>query len=308
MEVSTSGGYPAAAQLEPMQAVRALFGSVYPFSHFGYVEGAFTDGPVWASQLGVKAVFNFAHGSASTCQEIPGLVVPPPGYVAMPTSTGWTKLAETTLRPRGVAQQLVQAAELLPPLGVLGCPGRTLAVVFVGGNDFFFHGELAIGNSPQEALLCPVVQNHKQYLQTWLASIGVPQEDVVFGGLPALELGPILAKKPDLDLSWLSAQVDAVNQALERLAPRWKLAELMRAQMMDNNNSNNSNNNSKPLDAGVRCRVYEALEKMNHPDELATSSTPSISGTGQEAWFDEAHPTAKMHELMAQSFVQQFLD
>ncbi|CAE8632223.1 unnamed protein product [Polarella glacialis] len=292
LEVSTAGGYPAAAQLEPMQAIRALFSSFYPFSHFGYVEGAFTDVPVWASQLGVKAVFNFAHGSASTCQEIPGLVVPPPGYVAMPTTTGWKKLPETTVRVRGVAQQLAQAAELLAPLGVLGCPGRTLAVVFIGTNDFGFHGEHAIGKSPHEAHPCPVVQNHKQILAD-LASLGVPPEDVVFAGLPALELMPCFVKRQDLDLSWLSAQVDAVNQALEQLqAPRWKLAELMRS--------------TQTLDAlGIRCRVYEALEKMNGPDDLPTSSR---SGTGQEAWFDEVHPSAKMHELMAQSFVQQFLD
>ncbi|CAE8618575.1 unnamed protein product [Polarella glacialis] len=171
LEVSTSGGYPAAAQLEPTQAIRAIFGSVYPFSHFGYVEGAFTDGPVWASQLGVKAVFNFVHGSASTCQEIPGLVVPPPGYVAMPTSTGWTKLAETTLRPRGVAQQLVQAAELLPLLGVLGCPGRTLAVVFVGGNDSSFTASSPLATLLRRLSSALLFRITSRYLQTWLASV-----------------------------------------------------------------------------------------------------------------------------------------
>jgi len=297
MEHAEVGGFPAEAQRIPMEQLKEKFGAYYPFPQYGYVDHMATNGKTWAQALedvtpGCK-VYNFSHISASACQDVKEeqcVIGSPQGFQGL-----WTDSGLGLVRPRGVAQQLQQAMELRMS-GVLpeDIFQNSLVAVYIGTNDFLFtwgSSKSAVGHSSEDAASCALVANYRAIYNELVHHLGVPAENIVFGGLPAVELIPKTAELYPDTLCEIKSQVNAVNAELGKIAPRWHVAEWMRKHMLE-------------LEPTIICRVYAVLGNLQGPDDLPVKP-PTASGT--EKWFDEVHPSAAIHQKWAEHFSKHFL-
>ena len=270
--------------IAPLEKIREDYGSAYPFKEMGYHQGCFSDGISWPHCLGSSRVMNFAHGGATTCQG--GTTIPvPPGYVALPSVSD---CCGHEVRPRGVAQQIMQAKETLSEEDWRD--PDTWVIVGPISNDVLFHGPDAIGHKPEDACDSPYVSNYRQIISD-LKHLGVPKDRIIVTGVGPLELLPGMA---GFDLDWLRSQVDAVNEIIEGLLPgqRWTADHLIRG--LGDEDA-----------AKVRFYVYEALSRMK-PEDLGKLELPTRAEGEVALWFDEFHPDALLHRKMAAHFVEQF--
>lgn len=280
-----SGQCPLEMLQQPMNKIDERFGSMYPFAELGFFEGCFTDGLPWPYHLGIAEVHNFAHGSATTCQVPPPGCDVPIGFHPLPSTTGMTRWPETTVLPRGVAQQLQEAEELLPQ--ELWKDPSALFVVAAGSNDYMYNKTEAIGTSKEAAKHCPTVQNYRQILRE-LNRLGVPMENIVVGGILPLDCMPSFRKDPQADLDLMRSQFAAVNECIAQLgAKRWEMEKLWRQLFEAESND---------------CSVYERLHSFNGPKDLVKHVLQEPKKPG---FFDEYHPNLLGQQVMADNFARQ---
>lgn len=317
------GGYPLWAQGEPAAAIWERFGHGYPFISFGYSNQRFTDGMTWAQYfklLRPNMMFNFAHGSATSCQMkvVPGkspevTVLPPEGYSAIPSSTGFGKRPETTIYPRGVAQQILEMQDFFDGgngkhattganLTLQDVMENFLIIVATGTNDILFGGKEAVGATPADAKASPYVRNIQAIVGV-LRSLGA--RHIALSGISAVDTMPGMEDAEEPSLDWYSSQVDAVNHALDELGPemdvtRWPLAEWMRENMVDAEGAER-----------VCCRAYTAMSAWNsdagRTDLEADAATLQCNRWAEGCpykWFDEYHPGRVAHSEMFKHFLQ----
>jgi len=193
---------------------------------------------------------------------------------------------ETTVLPRGVAQQLQEAEELLPQ--DLWKDPAALFVVAAGSNDYIYHKTEAIGQSKEAAKHCPTVQNYRQILRE-LNRLGVPMENVVVGGIFPLDCMPGFRKDPEADLDFMRSQFAAVNECIAQLgAKRWEMEELWRH--LSEGESYDSS-------------VYDRIHSFIGPKDLVKHVLQEPKKPG---FFDEYHPNLLGQQAMADNFARQF--
>lgn len=288
MDTAEAGGYPTDAIKTPQANIKRYYGEHYPFSFLGYGYGTFTDGEgrTWPMQLGMNAHV-FAHGSGTTCQEDARLgIQTPDGFKSVPSSTGMGSLgAAFKVIPRGVAQQFDEIRALPSKARALR---SSLVVVYIGVNDYLY--------SDGAALPATTCDNYATIFHILRTEFRVPEQQIIFGGIPAIELMPAYRTLSSSQRRALVALIDATNSCIERIHPqRWTSAEHWR----------------KVVPRGQKACVEAYSKEIPRLTQQARNFKAGAwhgrrLGKKCGYFLDEYHPTEKLHALMAAHFKSQF--
>jgi phospholipase/lecithinase/hemolysin len=236
-----------------------------------YWQGRFSNGPVWAEYVAAELGLSLQHGTGSGEGNNRA-------YGGSQTGQGYSYI----LLPNTGTQINNYLANVHSSFN-----STDLVVIWSGGNDFLYG--LADANT-----------THANMVSHVEAVIQAGAKNILLPNLPPLELTPEVRNKSSNQQQQIAASISSYNSALAYSMPTLASTHGVDIMLVDTHSMfYDFMHNSTYL--GLTNLVDMACQSSGSilPLPICNSGDPVVSNVDEYVFFDKAHPTAAMHELIS---------
>ncbi|MED5309020.1 MAG: SGNH/GDSL hydrolase family protein, partial [Candidatus Thermoplasmatota archaeon] len=236
-----------------------------------YWQGRFSNGPVWVEYVATEIGLSLQHGTASAEGNNRA-------YGGSQTGQGYSYV----LLPNTGTQITNYLTNVHSSFN-----NSDLVILWAGGNDFLYG--LAEANTTHANMASHI----ESVIQAGANHILIPN-------LPPLELTPEVRNKSSTQQQQIAASINSYNSALAASITTLVSAHVVDIMLLDTHSMfYDFMNNSTYL--GLTNTLDMACQSSGSilPLPICNSGDPVVSNVDEYVFFDKAHPTAVMHELIS---------